>query len=176
MAIRPGRYERLGKRHKKNVIWISRGLFGSQAYRAMIKKSPTSAIVLGLLWERRKMEKKNLTTKPGKRQGVWVITNNGEIELPYRYLKQKYNIGESTYSRAIQAAEKFGFIEVTKTPGKHGEKSLFSLVDRWKNYGQSGWQAPPERSRKPINGGFRKGNKHGRKFTAKIETTAVDER
>ena len=121
------------------------------------------------------MEKRGLPGKPGKREKIWVIVNNGEIELPYLYLRKKYKIPESTCSRAIQALEEFGFVDVEKVPGRHGLKNVFTFVDRWKEFGTIEYQPPTKRSRTPINGGFKKRNKHGHKFTAKTETTAADE-
>jgi hypothetical protein len=163
------------QKYTTKPFWIERGLFGSAAYKALVKKCRTACIVLGLLWERRKMEKRGLTGKPGKREKIWVILNNGEIELPYLYLRKRYKIPESTYSRAIQALEEVGFVDVDKVPGRHGLKNVFTFVDRWKAYGTKEYQEPAKRDRRPINGGFKKKNKHGHKFTAKTETTAVDE-
>ena len=163
------------QKYTTKPFWIERGLFGSAAYKALVKKCRTACIVLGLLWERRKMEKRGLTGKPGKREKIWVIVNNGEIELPYLYVQKRYKIPESTYSRAIQALEEVGFVDVEKVPGRHGLKNVFTFVDRWKEFGTNEYQPPAKRSRTPINGGFKKGNKHGQKFTAKTKTTAVDE-
>ncbi len=98
-----------------------------------------------------------------------MIKNNGKIELSYREIKKKYNIANTTFSRAIQALEEFGFITIDKVPGKHGLKNLFTSVDRWKAYGTDDYKPPLERDRTPINGGFKQGNKHGRKYTAKQE-------
>jgi len=151
------------QKYTTKPFWIERGLFGSAAYRALTRICPTACVVLGLLWERRKMESRGSTGKPGK------------IELPYLYVQKKYKIPESTYSRAIQALEEVGFVDVEKVPGRHGLKNVFTFVDRWKAYGTKEYQEPAKRDRRPINGGFKKKNKHGHKFTAKTETTAVDE-
>ena len=113
--------------------------------------------------------------KPGKRENDWVIRNNGQIELPYRYVRKRYKIPNTTYSRAIQALEEIGFVDIKKVPGKHGWKNLFTLVDRWKAFGTDEYKPPAERDRTPINGGFKKKNQHGQKFTVKMKTTAVDE-
>lgn len=160
---------------KSNLFWIERGLFGSAAYRALTRRCHTGCIVLGLLWERRKMKQKSIAGKPNKREPIWVIINNGEIKLPYRYMKKKYKIADSTFARAIKVLEEIGFVEVNQVPGKHGLKNLFTFVDRWKKFGTDEYKKPAERNRTPINGGFKKRNKHGQKFTKKTETTAADE-
>jgi hypothetical protein len=136
-------------------IWLERQLIVSEAFRAL--KTPASYVMLMIFMSKRQMEK----VKLGKRKG-WVIKNNGQIEFTYREAMQKYDISDNKFTKALDELLDKGFIDIAAHGmGVNKVTTLYSVSDRWKNYGTPDF-VKNERPKGTINRGFQKGNRYGR--------------
>ncbi len=137
-------------------IWFERALIESAAFRAL--KTAASHKVLAIFFTKRQCEQIGRKGKEG-----WIIKNNGQIEFTYLEAKTKHGISYNSFRNAIDDNIDKGFIDIESTgAGVHKVKNLYRISDRWRNYGTPDYESPKPRPKKPINGGFKKGNQYGR--------------
>ena len=132
------------------VIVIERDLLKSKAYRTL---PATAIVILFDFLSKRKIKK---VKTPRGRKDV-VILNNGEIEYCFETAR-KLGIPKNTFNRNRDILIDRGFIEVTRagSGGKKGDKTLYALVDNWRNWGTDSFKVKtrPKDKRKGI--GFQK--------------------
>ena len=65
----------------------------------------------------------------------WVIINNGHIEYTYSEAEKK-GVTRPRFMRAIDELVEKGFIDISHNGagGLKGDKSLYSISDRWRHY------------------------------------------
>ena len=113
-----------------STIVIERRLLKSKIFRTL---NGTAKTVLLDFMMKRKMQK--APGKPGK-NNKWIVTNNGEMEYTYSEAEKK-GIPRSSFMRAIDTLVESGFIDIAHSGsgGKKGDKSLYAISDRWKDWG-----------------------------------------
>jgi len=113
-----------------NIIVVQRELLKSEVFRQLNGTAKT--IFFDFLM---KCRVKSRTPKTG-RQKVREILNNGEIEYCYSEA-EKRGIPRTSFMRAIDTLVKHGFITVAHSGsgGKKGDKNLYAISDRWKQWG-----------------------------------------
>ena len=115
---------------KSTKIVFDRGMINSKSFRSLSKNG---LHVLCQFLARRKMENQG---RSGKEK--WVITNNGEIEFPYREAVKMFNISDRTFTRTIDELIEKGFISIAEhgngTGG--GRRTMYSIDERWKRWGK----------------------------------------
>jgi len=109
------------------TVTFDRALFKSEAFRSL---SGTQKTVLFDFLLKRRMG------KAGKR-GQWDIVNNGEIEYTYSEAEKK-GIPRSTFMKTLDVLISRGFIDVSHSGngGRKGDKSLYSISERWRKWGE----------------------------------------
>ena len=136
-------------------IWLEREVILSKAFRSL--ETTACYIMFMIFMSKRQMEKDGL----GARRR-WIIKNNGKIEFTYEDAKQKYDISNSRFTKALDELIDKGFIDIAASGmGVHKTTTLYSISDRWKDYGTPNF-IKIERPKGPINRGFQKGNQYGR--------------
>jgi hypothetical protein len=137
-------------------IWFEKTLIESAAFAAL--STATSHRVLAIFFIKRQFEQVGYK---GKKD--WILKNNGEIVFTYKDALQKYGISYSTFRNAIDELIDKGFIDIAASgQGTYRVVNLYSISNRWRNYGTANYELPKLRPRKPINRGFQKGNQYGR--------------
>jgi hypothetical protein len=70
------------------------------------------------------------------RKSGWIITNNGEIQYPYRVAKVK-DITRARFKRALKALVEKGFLDIHHSGmgGLKGDTSKYGISERWRVYG-----------------------------------------
>ena len=109
-------------------LWIDKELLRSEAFRSL--RGAAMLVYLDFL-SKRKMQKAN-----GKAKNRWVIINNGEIEYTYSEA-EKRGITRPRFMRAIDELVEKGFIDIAHSGsgGLKGDKSLYAISNRWRDYG-----------------------------------------
>ena len=149
-------------KNRSKVVVLEQRLLKSKAYRSL--RTPTAYFVLGIFMTKRQLAK---VGRRGKEQ--WDIANNGEIVFTYKEAKEKYCISSGAFRDAIDELRNKGFIDIAATGmGVHKVTTFYSISDRWKLYGTPEYEPPKLRTKKPINRGFKKGNKFGRNCKKKL--------
>ena len=144
------------KKKRSGPVYFERKLLKSKAYRAL--RTRTAYFVFGMFMSKRQLLK---VGRPGKKQ--WVITNNGEIVFTYEEAETKYAISSGAFRSAIDELRDKGFIDIAESgAGLHKSANLYSISNRWRLYDTPEYRPPKPRPHKPINGGFKKGNRYGR--------------
>ena len=142
--------------YNKKPVYIERPLIKSKAFQTL--RLPASHLVLMVFMTKRQIG----IHKTSKREQFY-IANNGEIEFTQKEALYKYGVSQGKFTRAIDELLSKGFIEIAATgAGVHKIKTLYTISERWRDYGKADFEPSPPRKKKPINGGFRKGNKFGR--------------
>lgn len=97
--------------------------------------------------------------KPGKRSRERIVVNDGEITFTYREAKERYEISESRFRRAIDELLAKGFIRVTKTGmGLFKCTTFYGLSEGWRTW-QPGDPDTGERPKPNVpHRGFQPGN------------------
>jgi hypothetical protein len=113
-----------------NVIVIEKDLLKSQAFRSL---SAVSMIVY--LDFRMKCQIKSVNVKTGRAK-IRVILNNGQIEYCYSEA-EKRGITRPRFKRALKELVEHGFIDIVHpgSGGIKGDKSKYSISDRWETWG-----------------------------------------
>ena len=110
------------------AIGIERELIKSEAFRSL--NGPAIIVLLDFMMKVRK--------KPVKHHGEksWMILNNGELRYSYAEAQDK-GITRPRFTRALDDLIDHGFIEIAHSGsgGKKGDLSLYSMSDRWRDYG-----------------------------------------
>lgn len=118
---------RKSKRASSNLV-ISKELVESKAWRNLGGIAP-QLYTLFLL--RRQMVKSG---KKGHER--WQCTNSQELVFTYKEAKEKYEITERRFHRAIDELIDNGFLDVVKSAsGLFKEVTLYGLSERWRKYG-----------------------------------------
>lgn len=113
-------------------VFLETDVFTSKAFRS-IKTEKTIFVLLEFLRRRRIHKQKD---RRGKFSSL-IITNNGQIELPYRYVMKEMGIKQTTYSRCLDELVSLGFIEIAEMAcGLQRIPTKFRISGRWKKYGQ----------------------------------------
>lgn len=111
-------------------VYLENELLQSRAARAI--RSAHSFRVLLEFYRRRKIHR--IKDRKGKHSGP-VITNNGEIVLPYRYAKERMDIPQTTFSRCLDELVTLGFLDVSEIAnGLHKMPTKWTISDRWRRY------------------------------------------
>ena len=121
---------------KAHGAYIETELFESEAYNLLTRAE--MRIYFYFLLKRKFGQYKG---KSGKRPAK-VITNNGQITFTYAEA-EKLGFPRPTFRRAIDKYIKVGLLDITRQgqggiveDGKiTGEATLYSIAERWKNYG-----------------------------------------
>jgi hypothetical protein len=138
------------------TISIEKTLLKSPAFRALSGMQKT--VLFDFLMKRRLKKMPN---------GVWEISNNGDIEYCYSEAEKK-GIGRSTFMKCIDALIAYGFIDISNSVsgGKKGDKNLYWICNRWEKWGtdsfvekkrpkdtrcKRGFAAHPKRRKKNIS-------------------------
>jgi hypothetical protein len=153
---------------KGKIIWFERALIESKAFLAL--KTAATHKVLSFFFTKRQCEPIGRKGKDG-----WNIKNNGQIVFTYEEALRKYGISYSTFRNAIDELIEKGFIDIAASgQGTYKVANLYSISNRWRNYGTSDYEMPKLRPKKPINKGFQKGNQYGRNCN-KEKPTVMEE-
>jgi DNA-binding PadR family transcriptional regulator len=112
-------------------INLNRAVVTSKVFRSM---NAVAIIVYLDFLGKRQMGK--IRAKEGRKK-EWVILNNGEIEYTYSEALSK-GITRPRFQRAIDELVEKGFIDITHSGsgGRKGDKSLYAISERWKDYGK----------------------------------------
>jgi hypothetical protein len=146
----------MDKGNKGRNIWFDKALLESKAFMAL--GTPTAHKVLAIFWTKRQMEQLG---RKGKKQ--WNIKNNGEIVFTFLEAEKEYGILTGAFQRAIDELREKGFIDIAASgQGVHKVANLYTISNRWKDYGTDNYKPPRPRKKGPINRGFQKGNQLGR--------------
>ncbi len=115
---------------KRKGTWIVFGkdLLKSEVYRSLSKT--------GLIVYNNFMMKRVMKQTPHKRGNKkWYIVNNGSIEYTYSEAL-KNGISRQRFARALKELVEKGFIDIAKLGGGFdGDKSLYAISERWRDYG-----------------------------------------
>jgi len=153
--------------NKGQNIFFERMLLESKAYLAL--KTPTAVQVLSLFFTKRQLEPIGRKGKDG-----WRIKNNGQIEFTYLEAQNKYRFSVGKFRTAIDDLIDKGFIDIESSGGgTYKVKTLYRISNRWRNYDTTDYEQPKPRPKKPINGGFKKGNQYGRNCNKEKKSTVV---
>ncbi len=141
---------------KSDKMFISRSVMTSKAFLSL---SPPTACQVYLIfltkcrWEPAQGGK-------GRKNKVYIHTNNGEIQFTYKEAKEKFGISSGRFTRAIDELVQVGLIDIAHTGfGLHKDVTLYAISDRWRYYGTDEF-IPASRAKRPGLG-FRKGNTLG---------------
>lgn len=128
-------------------IWLDKNVLRSTAFRSLNRWS--LLIYLDFL-RKRQMEK----VKHPKKSDAWIIRNNGEIVYPYVEAEHR-GIGRREFRNGIDELMAKGFIDIAHqgSGGRAGDMTKYSVSERWKAYGTSGFQPPPKRREKDTRQG-----------------------
>ena len=114
---------------KSSIIVVDKDVLNSKAFSSLRKGS--SAIVYFDFLMKRII--KRAKVKSGKQRVV--VVNNGEIEYTYSEAKRKRGFTKQRFHSAIKELVEKGLIDIARPGGGYdGEKSLYSISDRWKKY------------------------------------------
>lgn len=116
-------------------IGIERQVIKSKAFREM-----SGIAILVYLDFLMKCRIKPVNSKPGRAKG-FVITNNGEIEFTYAEALSK-GITRPRFKRALRELVERGFIDIAHagSGGFKGDKSKYSISDRWRAWDTDGFE------------------------------------
>jgi len=119
----------------------------SEAFRGLGK---WSMLVLLDFMGKRKMKEFKI---PGGRGSEWRITNNGELVYTYAEAERK-GISKAQFRDAIDQLMERGFLDITHrgSGGRKGDKNLYSLESRWKDFGTPNFQPVKPRVRDTRGG------------------------
>ena len=146
-------------RSKSWAIRISHELLHSEAYRAL-KYAPT---IKTLNWFYEKVRYAKHPRRRGKDR--YELVNGGEMSFTYREARLR-GLTQNQFSRALKELCHFGFIDVKKPgSGLTGDYTVFTLSDRWKNFGKPSFIA--KEFPRSVYHGYR-----GRKRIQRIESSA----
>ena len=116
------------KIHKSIKIVFERQLLNSSAF---IKLPGTASKVLFWFLARRQYVS-------GKVKGSkeWTNYNNGEIVFSYAEAVTRFKLSRPTYSRALTALIKYGFVDINHHGGGMiKDMSTYYISERWRDYG-----------------------------------------
>jgi len=138
-----------------DIIVIERKLLKSQVYRSL---TSTSKDVYNNFLMKRVIAKTK--ARPG-RKSESVILNNGEIEYCYSEA-EKEGIPRASFMRAITELVEKGFIDIAHSGsgGVKGDKSLYSISDRWRTWGTEEYIQKVRPKDIRAKRGFLSGDKH----------------
>ena len=141
----------MGKLKRNTPVVVERQLIYSPAFLKLTGKSPQVLLVF--------LGKRQMVRVPVGKRKVWQIANNGQIVFTYAEAKEKYGIGYQAFSRAIGQLVSHGFIDIA-TPGTGigGASTLYGISERWRKYGQEGFDFGKRGKRKAHR--FPKGQAH----------------
>lgn len=157
------------QKHKAKAwdrMFISRSLITSPAFLSL--RRVASPKVLLLFMTKCVMDKPQ--HKPRSKR-EYVIANNGKIQFSYLEAQDTWGILRQAFRDAIDELIEHGFIDIEKQGnGIHKDCSLYSISDRWKDYGTPEFVVK-SRPRRESHYGFCKGNKRGQnKLNSDIHT------
>jgi hypothetical protein len=115
-----------------DIIVVERELLKSKAFRKLNGTSKT--VYFDFLM---KCKVKGIKRKQG-RKTERVILNNGELEYCYtEALKKEPPIIRSTFMRSLDSLIEKGFIDIEHSGSgtRKGDKSLYTISERWRKYG-----------------------------------------
>ena len=98
-----------------------------------------------------------------------MILNNGEIEYCYSEAEKK-GIPRPSFMRNLDMLIEYGFLDITHSGsgGKKGDKSLYAISDRWRDYGTDNF-VPSSRPKDLRQGrGFQSGDNHWTRDTLRV--------
>ena len=140
------------KKSKKRKFWLDRKLPKSRAFLSLRR---VALLVLVIFHTKCQM----VEVKRRGREDDWIIKNNGEIEFTYLEAERKYRISKKSFSKALDQLVEKGFIDVEHAGAAfQGDKSKYSLSDRWRKYGTDDFEVV-ERKKDLVKRGFRKPKK-----------------
>ena len=148
---------------KWNKMFVSRRRMTSEAFRSL-KTAAACQVFMIFLY---KCQMKNVQIRPGSRDKEWIILNNGKIQFSYREALGKWGITQKRFTKAIDELVRVGLIDITHSGfGLHKDVSLYSISDRWENFGTDEFIVV-KRQKRTQNLGFTKGNSFGKNSTSK---------
>jgi hypothetical protein len=154
--------------HKGQSIWVERALIESAAFCAL--KTAYAHKILDDFFTKRQFES---IGRKGEKN--WIIKNNGLIEFTYKEALAKYGFSEGTFRNAIDELRHKGFIDIASGgQGIYKATNLYSISNRWRNYGTPDYEQPKPRP-KSVNRGFQKGNQYGRNCYKEKKTTVMEQ-
>lgn len=117
-----------------NIIWVDKEIIKSKAFRSL--RASSMIVYLDFLGKRRVKR-----IKRSRRRDDWEVTNNGRIEYTYSEAK-KLGLTSPRFQRAIDELIEKGFIDITHqgSGGIKGDKSLYSISERWRKHGSPGFE------------------------------------
>jgi hypothetical protein len=113
-----------------DTIAVERKLLKSEAFRSL--NGTAKSVYFDF---KMKCQVTELKRKPGRKR-EFTISNNGEIVYTYSEAEKK-GIPRATFMRALDELIAKGFIGVAHSGsgGKKGDKSLYAISERWRDYG-----------------------------------------
>lgn len=151
-------HEQRYKARRWDRMFISRRVITSEAFLSL--KTATACQVYLIF--RSKCRLKRVQARPGSRDKVYIITNNGEIQFTYNEAFEKYGISSKRFTKAIDELVRVGLIDIAHSGfGLQKDVTLYAISDRWERFGTSEFEKA-RRTKRTEKIGFRKGNTHGR--------------
>jgi len=148
-----------------DIIVVERDLLRSEPFRQLNGTAKT--ILFDFLMKCRVKS----TTPPSGRKKERVILNNGEIEYCYSEA-EKRGIPRASFMRSLDTLIESGFIDIAHSGsgGKKGDKSLYAISDRWRNYGTESFKLASRTKDNRGGRGFKSGEAHWtyQKFIQKV--------
>jgi hypothetical protein len=111
------------------IVVVEKDLLRSEAYRTL----PRTAILMLMDFHMKRVIQ-GRTDKRGNKSHQ--VLNNGEIEYTYSEAKKK-GINKQTFTTNRDVLIERGFIDIAHqgSGGKKGDKTLYSMSDRWRHWG-----------------------------------------
>lgn len=110
------------------------------------------------------------TTKGKKDRRTRIITNNGQIQFSYDEA-EGYGITRPRFKRALLELHRYGLLDIAATgQGIHKVATLYTMSDRWRDYGTDKYIRKSWPKTSTYTKGFRPGNRLG-KNAQKIKTS-----
>ena len=138
------------KNHRSDSLYFSIRMLKSKAY---LKLSGTSIKVLNFFYIKKVVKKIKILNR-----SEWDIVNNGQIVFTYPEAVSK-GFTRPKFKRALNQLVEYGFIDITYHGGGMAkDKSLYSISERWKLYGEKEFIFQTiEKDKRGL--GFQKGHK-----------------
>ena len=136
-------------RKQPSALYIDPAIPRSKAWQAL---TGTSIKVLFEFFLRRVVVKRKRRPQGGP---PFDIVNNGEIVFTYLEADDRYGLSSKQFSKALDDLIEKGFLEVSHLGAAYrGDKSMYSISDRWKKYKTPEFEEV-ERPRDNVKRGFR---------------------
>ena len=134
--------------------------------KPFIKLTGTAKQILVELYTRIQVDARRpaVTRARHNKEQRFVAANNGELQLTYRSITRQFGYAPATISQAIDKLCSYDFIEIAELGcGVRRESHKIALIENWRDYGTDAFKPGKGKADGPVNGGFKKGNRYGKR-------------